>query len=109
MKKVKNILKGYERQFDIEEITIFDTDGQVIYSGSYENFMNTKEEDKILWEEWKRILNSDCEKCVPFNHSKLFIFLYEHGCFDCKNLTDTKMCKYGYGYICNGKRWENKS
>jgi hypothetical protein len=93
MKKVKNILKGYANQFDIEEITIFDTDGQVTYSGSYEKFMNTKEEDKILWEEWKRILNSDCEKCVPFNHCKLFIFLYEHGCSDCKNKTKTGFCK----------------
>ncbi len=75
MKKVKNILKGYETQFDIGEITIFDTDGKVTYSGPYGKFMDTRESDGLLWEEWKRILNSDCEKCIPFNNSKLFVFL----------------------------------
>jgi hypothetical protein len=108
MKKVKNILKGYESQFDIEEITIFDTDEQVIYSGSYENFMNTKEDDTILWEKWKRILNSDCEKCLPFNHSKLFIFLHKHECIDCIHKCKTG-CEYGYGYICYGKQWRYNS
>jgi hypothetical protein len=74
-KKVKNVLNGYASQFDIEEITIFDTDEHVIYSGSYKAFMETKEEDSILFAEQQRILNAACVKCIPFNQSKLFIFL----------------------------------
>ena len=77
-KKIKNIIKGYASKFDIEEITVFDTDETVIYSGSYEKFMNTKKSDGLLWEEWKRILNSDCKKCINFNNSKLFVFLLCH-------------------------------
>lgn len=109
MKKVQNVIKGYSNQFDIKEITVFDTDETVIYSGSFEKFMSTSEEDGFLWEEWKRILNSDCEKCIPFNHSKLFIFLYHHSCFDCGNKTDTGYCKFGHLYNCKGKQWEKKT
>jgi hypothetical protein len=108
MKKVKNILKGYESKFNIEEITVFDTDSSVRYSGSYEQFMDTKESDGLLWEEWKRILNSDCEKCIPFNNRKLFVFLYRHECFDCANKTPSNLCRLGVGHICHGRDWEPK-
>lgn len=106
-KKVKNIIKGYSIKFDIEEITVFDTDETVIYSGSLDKFMHTKESDGLLWEEWKRILNSDCEKCIKFNNSKLFIFLLCHECHDCIHHTGTG-CEFGYLYVCGGKQWEHK-
>jgi hypothetical protein len=107
MKKVKDILKNYEKQFDIKEVTIFDTNGQVAYSDSYNNLLDTKN-DIISQKERRRILSSDCKKCIPFNDSKLFIFLYKHDCSDCKNKTDNGFCKYGYGYICHGKQWKQK-
>lgn len=106
-KKVKNIIKGYASKFNIEEITVFDTDEAVVYSGSYEKFMNIKEEDGFLWEEWKRILNADCKKCVCFNNSKLFVFLLCHECHDCRHHKDIG-CEYGYMYVCGGKQWEHK-
>lgn len=93
----------------IEEITVFDTDKTIIYSGSYEKFMNTKEEDGFLWKEWKRILNSDCKKCIPFNYSKLLFFLYCHACFDCRHKTNTGSCKFGGWYNCKGKHWEQNN
>lgn len=73
--KVKNILKGYAGKFNITYVTFFNADDTVSYSGSYEVFMDTKESDLNIWEEWKRILNSDCSKCISFNNSKLFFFL----------------------------------
>lgn len=108
MKKVKNVINGYMSQFDIQEITIFDTDETVAFSGSYENFINTKEEDEIFFKEMNRILNADCEKCIPFNHSKLFIFLHRHGCYDCKSKTENGLCKHGWMYNCHGKEWEKR-
>ena len=66
IEKIKNIVNGYASKFDITEITFFDTDETVIYSDSYEKFINTKESDGFSWEEWCRILNADCKKMYQF-------------------------------------------
>jgi hypothetical protein len=75
MSKVKHVLAGFSANFDIEEITVFDVDDSVIFSGSYQSFKNISKEDNFLWREYHRILNSNCKKAIPFNHKKVFIFL----------------------------------
>jgi len=72
--KVKNVIKGYTSKYDIEEITFF-TGDTCMYSGSFENFMQTSfDKDRYLWEIKQQILNSDCKKCILHNFSKLFVF-----------------------------------
>lgn len=72
--KVKNVIKGNCSKFDIEEITIFEND-RALFSGNLESFLNTSEKNLYLYNEKKRIENTDALKCINFNDRKLFIFI----------------------------------
>lgn len=73
MKKVNSVINGYIKQYDIEEITIFEGDDKVIFSGKLNCFLNT--DNQTLYKEKLRILKSECKRCIVFNRRKLFVFI----------------------------------
>lgn len=68
---VKNVLKGLEKEFDIEELNII-TDTKVVFSGSYDQWKATAEE-MISYK--KEIENSKVINRMMFNNRKAFIFI----------------------------------
>lgn len=74
MSKVLKVINGYKSKYDIEEITFFEND-DCLYSDSLEKFLSTSANDTLLFDEKNRILNSECEKVIKLNFSKLFIFI----------------------------------
>ena len=69
--KVKNVLKGLCKEYDLEEITIM-TDEKVIYSGTLEGW-NATSVDMILYK--KEVENMEVVKRMMFNRRKAFIFV----------------------------------
>lgn len=73
MKTVWRVMSGYRRQYEIEEITIFEGEDKVVFSGKMDSFLNPNCLD--LCKETSRILKSECKKCLIHNHKKLFVFI----------------------------------
>ena len=69
--KVKNVLKGLCKEYDLEEITIM-SDEKVIYSGTLEGWRATSV-DMILYK--KEVENMEVVKRMMFNRRKAFIFV----------------------------------
>ena len=77
MAKVKKIIAGYKRNFEVENVTFFEGD-TVLYSGIYDNFFSTSRNDIYLTMKVNQILKSECQKCLVHNaggKKNLFIFL----------------------------------
>lgn len=69
--KVKNVLNGLKKQFDIQEVNILN-DEKVIFSGSINQWTATSV-DMILYK--REVENSEVKKRMLFNHRKVFIFI----------------------------------
>lgn len=75
--KVKNVLKGLEKQYALEEINII-TQDKVIYSGSFDGWKATSV-DMLLYK--KEIENSEVVDRLMFNNRKAFLFIVPIGIF----------------------------
>lgn len=71
--KVKNVIKGLEKQYALEEITII-TPSKVVFSGKMEQWKATSV-DMILYK--KAVENSEVDNRMMFNNRKAFIFIPE--------------------------------
>lgn len=69
--KVKNVLNGLKRQYNLEEINIISPE-RVIYSGSFDGWKAT-DVDMILFK--KKVENLEVEKRLIFNNRKAFLFV----------------------------------
>ena len=72
--KVKNVVRGLMREYDLEEINII-ADDKVIFSGTQEQYY-PKDVDMILYK--KEIENTEVKKRLMFTsggHYKAFIFI----------------------------------
>lgn len=70
--KVKNVIKGLQKQYDLQEIHIIEPE-RVVYSGSYTGWAETTV-DMILYK--KRVENAEVERKLIFNNRKAFIFIF---------------------------------
>lgn len=75
--KVKNVIKGLSRQYELEEINII-TPSKVVFSGKYEQWKETSV-DMILYK--KTVENCEVIDRMMFNKRKAFIFIPEPGHF----------------------------
>lgn len=72
-KKVKNVIKGFMRKWDIEELTIIEDEKEkVTFSGDIERFLYPSE---LMRLEADRIKNAEVKRILEFNGRKLFIFI----------------------------------
>lgn len=69
--KLKNVLQGLLREYDLEEISIFGKD-KVIFSGSPDAWRETTV-DMILYK--KAVENAEVTNRMVFNNQKAFIFV----------------------------------
>lgn len=69
--KVKNVIKGLVKQYELEEVTILN-DEKVIFSGSL-NMWTATSVDMILYK--REVENSEVKKRFLFNNRKAFIFI----------------------------------
>lgn len=69
--KVKNVIKGLEKQYKLEEINIL-TENKVIFSGDYYNW-KACDVNMILYK--KSIENCEVTNRLMFNNRKAFIFI----------------------------------
>lgn len=69
--KVKNVINGLLKKYDLKEINIIDKD-KVIYSGSVEGWKVT-EVDMILYK--RQVENMEVLQRIMFNFEKAFIFV----------------------------------
>lgn len=70
--KVKNVLKGLKKEFELEEINII-SDEKVIFSGSLDNWNATTNIYLLTYK--KEVENMDVLKRMMFNRRKAFIFV----------------------------------
>lgn len=71
--KVKNVLKGLIKQYELQEINII-TPTKVIYSGTVFGWTTTTV-DMILYKE--KVERSEVKNRMIFNNRKAFIFIDE--------------------------------
>lgn len=69
--KVKNVIKGLMRQYDLQEINII-TPIAVIYSGTVEGWKATSVDMQIIKQ---KIENAEVLERMMFNNRKAFIFI----------------------------------
>lgn len=69
--KVKNVLKGLSQQYDLEEITIIDSD-RICYSGTMDNW-KTPDKDMIFYK--RQIMESDAIAKLVHCNKKAFVFI----------------------------------
>lgn len=69
--KVKNVIKGYKSQFNVEEVNII-SDEKVIFSGTL-NGWDLTSVNMIDYK--KQVENMEVVKSMVFNHRKIFIFV----------------------------------
>lgn len=73
MMKVKNVLRGLQRQYDLQEINIISqAESRVYYSGPVDGW-NATDVDMILLK--KEIENLEVIDKIIFNNRKAFIFI----------------------------------
>ena len=71
--KLKNVLKGLQAKYDLQEINIISlTESKVYYSGSVKGWAET-EVDMILLK--KKIENCEVIDKIIFNNKKAFLFI----------------------------------
>ena len=71
--KVKNVIKGICREYDLEEINIISqAEGKVYYSGSLDGWKATELPLMLLK---KEIENAEVVDRIMFNNRKAFIFI----------------------------------
>lgn len=71
--KVKNVIKGLLKEYNLEEINIM-TPEKVIFSGNYSQWKETSV-DMILYK--RAVENSEVINRMMFNNRKAFIFIPE--------------------------------
>ena len=71
--KVKNVIKGLLKEYNLEEINII-TPEKVIFSGNYSQWKETSV-DMILYK--KAVENCEVINRMMFNNRKAFIFISE--------------------------------
>ena len=77
--KVKNVIKGLQQKFDLEEINIISTsESKVYYSGTVTGWKETSV-DLILLK--KKIENAEVIDRIMFNGRKAFLFIPPLDCF----------------------------
>lgn len=69
--KVKNVIKGLNRIYALEEITIIDSD-RVCYSGNLENWI-TPNKDMVFYK--RNIMEREVIGRLIHNNRKAFIFI----------------------------------
>ena len=69
--KLKNVLRGLLREYDLEEVNIIGKD-KVIFSGSIDAWKETSV-DMILYK--KAVENAEVTNRMIFNNRKAFIFV----------------------------------
>lgn len=69
--KVKNVINGLLREFNLQEITIIDKE-KIVFSGSLDQWKATSV-DMILYK--KEIENKEVIKRMMFNNIKAFVFI----------------------------------
>ena len=69
--KVKNVINGLLREFNLQEITIIDKE-KIVFSGSLDQWKATSV-DMILYK--KEIENKEVIKRMMFNKTKAFVFI----------------------------------
>lgn len=69
--KVKNVINGLLKKYDLKEINIIDKD-KVIYSGSVQGWKVT-DVDMILYK--RQVENMEVLQRIMFNFEKAFIFV----------------------------------
>ncbi len=69
--KVKNVIKGLNQKYDLEEITIIDSD-RVCFSGKFENW-KTPAVDMVLYK--RQILEREVIGRLVHNNRKAYIFI----------------------------------
>lgn len=69
--KVKNVIKGLSREYELEEINIM-TPNKVIFSGNFSQWKETSV-DMILYK--RAVENSEVINRMMFNNRKAFIFI----------------------------------
>ena len=71
--KVKNVIRGLQREYDLQEINIISqTESKVYYSGTVDGWKATSV-DLILLK--REIENSEVDDRIMFNNRKAFIFI----------------------------------
>jgi len=75
--KVKDVLKGLQSKYDLQEINIIEPD-RVIYSGTLDGWKATSV-DMILYK--KKIESQEVEHKIIFNNRKAFLFIAPIGAF----------------------------
>lgn len=71
--KVKNVIKGIIKEYDLEEISIISLENdRVIYSGTVDGWKATSV-DMILYK--REVENMEVKKRIMFNYRKAFIFV----------------------------------
>lgn len=79
--KVKNVLKGLLKEYDLEEINII-TPSKVVFSGRYDHWKMTSLD--LIWLK-KKIDESEVVNRMIFNHRKAFIFIPELDSYESPN------------------------
>lgn len=69
--KVKNVIKGLMKQYDLQEINII-TPSAVIYSGTVDGWKATSADMQLLKQ---KIENAEVAERIMFNNRKAFIFI----------------------------------
>ena len=69
--KVKNVIKGLNQKYSLEEITIIDSD-RVCFSGAVENW-KTPDKDMIFYK--RAIMEREVIGRLVHNNKKAFIFV----------------------------------
>lgn len=75
--KFKNVLKGLQQKYNIEEINVIST-SKVIYSGTLEGWKNT-EPDMLHYK--KQVENLEVIDHMMFNNRKAFLFVPDVGVY----------------------------
>ena len=77
--KVKNVIRGLQREYDLQEINIISqTESKVYYSGTVDGWKSTSVDLLMLKRE---IENSEVVNRIMFNSRKAFIFIPPLGAY----------------------------
>ena len=77
--KVKNVIKGLQQKYDLQEINIISpTESKVYFSGTVDGWKET-EVDLITMK--RKVENAEVFEKIMFNNRKAFIFISPLDCF----------------------------